>query len=62
MGMRQLSKPMLPVSALSIREQVGLSGADDGAVGEGAGGVDIVGPVRLLGDGGIVGLRAVRRG
>lgn len=53
---------MLPVSALSNREQVGLSGADDGAVGEGAGGVNIVGLLLLLGDGGIVGLRAVRRG
>lgn len=50
MGRRQLDKPMLPVSALSNREQVGLSGVDGEAVGEGAGGMGIVGPLQLLGD------------
>lgn len=60
--MRQLGKPMLPVSALSNSKHPGLSGADSGAVGEGAGGVDIVGLLLLLVDGGIVGLMAVRRG
>lgn len=62
MGMRQLGKPMLPVSALSNSKHVGLSCADSGAVGEGDGGVFIVGPLLLLGDGDIVGLMAVRRG
>lgn len=62
MGVRQLGKTMLPVSTLSNRERVGLSGEDGEAVGEGTGSGDIVGPLLLLGDICIVALRAVRRG